>query len=140
MNRIFSIILLLAVANAAAPAQPQTSIEDVPASVVIPVIHLQKVTLPAIVEYELLLDKYEALLGGLGVETTSARAIEHWSLLYQSKLPHEPDPNSHLGMMWKRVIRLAEQGRWEDGTQAAEDFRNETARWLEPITKQEETP
>src|SRR5436309_208142 len=121
MKRVFSIVLLLALAGAVTQGQAQTSVEDVPASVVIPVIHLQKVTLPAIAEYELLLDKYEALLGGPGVETTSARAIEHWSLLYRSTLPHEPDPNSHLGMMWKRVTHLAEQGRWEDATQAAED-------------------
>lgn len=47
----------------AAQTSAQTTIDDIPASVVIPVIHLQKLKLPAIAEYDDLVERYQELLG-----------------------------------------------------------------------------
>ena len=111
----------------------QTTIDDIPASVVVPVIHLQKVNLPAIAEYDDLVERYQELLGSPGIDTKAidtkaASALAHWSLLYAATLPAEPDRSSHLGMMWSRVVSLAKQGRWKE----AKRFKAEASEWLDP--------
>src|SRR5438067_7936940 len=129
MNRLFSIVALALLVVSRTIAQ---TIDEIPASVVIPVIHLQKVDLPGIAQFDELVGRYEDLLGTPGIETKAAATLQHWSLLYAATLPAEPDRSSHLGMMWKRVVSLAEQGRWWEAEEEAKRFKAEASEWLDP--------